>query len=257
MRIDDLDTPRNLPGAANGILNTLNRYGLNWDGEVYYQSQHQEDYQAAIAQLKADQRVYRCYCSRAQLADTGKLYPGHCRKAPQTDAGAHALRLITPDSPIDFVDRLQGNVSQNLAKDHGDFIIKRKDAIIAYQLAVVIDDKLQQVNHIVRGYDLLDSTPKQLYLQQCLGYSSPCYLHVPVIVDQNGHKLSKQTRAAAVNMQNPEKTLYRLLGLLSQNPPIELKQASIQEQLNWGIANWQPQQLRRSSTAPHTIMDDC
>jgi len=157
----------------------------------------------------------------------------------------HALRIKTDNRIITFQDELQGPVCHNLAEQDGDFIVKRKDRIIAYQFAVVIDDDLQHVNHIVRGFDLLDETPKQIYLQQRLGLDTPSYMHVPVIVDAQGYKLSKQTQAMAVGLTSPQRIIFELLTLLKQNPPIELQEAPVTELLNWAVKNWNADVLRR------------
>jgi glutamyl-Q tRNA(Asp) synthetase len=151
---------------------------------------------------------------------------------------------------------LQGTISQNLGREHGDFVLRRRDQIVAYQFAVVVDDHQQQINHVVRGADLLDSTPKQLYLQQLLGYPAPKYMHLPVIVDHAGHKLSKQTLAAPVDSVHPAKTLWQLLSLLQQNPPAELQNACVGEQLAWATKHWQPlalQQIRIIQDGRNTI----
>jgi glutamyl-Q tRNA(Asp) synthetase len=177
--------------------------------------------------------------------DNAAIYPGYCREAGFPVDEKSALRLKTDDRQMIFDDALQGVISQNLAKQHGDFIARRKDQIIAYQFAVVVDDFAQQVNHVVRGVDLLDSTPKQLYLQQLLGYPAPSYMHLPVIVDSNGNKLSKQTLAAPVDVINPSTTLFFLLQLLRQTPPSSLGNAPVLEQLQWAIAHWQPQTLKK------------
>jgi glutamyl-Q tRNA(Asp) synthetase len=243
LRIDDLDTPRNSPGAVDAILNCLEAFGLDWDGEIYYESQHISAYYDAIAEIQ--NQLYACNCSRKILQDYPGVYPGFCRNKQQPKQQAYALRVKAPDSEIRFTDRTQGIISTNLARSHGDFIIKRRDAIIAYQLAVVIDDHLQAVTHIVRGADLLDSTAKQIYLQQLLKLPQSEYLHVPVIVDQHGEKLSKQTRAQAIDHSQPHATLFLLLQLLKQNPPPELCSASTQEIISWGVAHWQPQNLCR------------
>ncbi len=175
------------------------------------------------------------------------IYPGLCRHLDAAPAGPHALRIKTDQRIIRFQDELQGLIVHDLAAQDGDFIIKRKDDIIAYQFAVVIDDELQQVNHIVRGFDLLEATPKQIYLQQLLGLATPRYMHVPVIVDEHGFKLSKQTQATAVDLAAPERVIFELLVLLRQHPPLELKQASVNELLDWAIAHWQPEPLRNNS----------
>lgn len=158
----------------------------------------------------------------------------------------HALRVKADSRSIVFQDELQGLVAHNLAEQDGDFIVKRKDNIIAYQFAVVIDDDLQQVNHIVRGFDLLNATPKQIYLQQLLGLSTPAYMHVPVIVDEQGYKLSKQTQATAVDLKTPQHVIFELLALLKQNPPVELQQAPVAELLDWALEHWDPDLLKNT-----------
>jgi glutamyl-Q tRNA(Asp) synthetase len=244
LRIDDLDTPRNVKGADGDILRCLEQFGLHWDGQVYYQSQHLDHYQSILTQLFERQQLYACRCSRKSL-EQRPIYPGYCRDAGWPADENSALRLKTCGKHMVFDDALQGHFSQNLAELHGDFIVRRKDQIIAYQFAVVVDDYAQQVNHVVRGADLLDSTTKQLYLQYLLNYRPPDYLHLPVIVDQDGNKLSKQTLAAPVDQQNPSATLFFLLQLLRQDPPTSLQNQPIQEQLQWAIAHWQPQALKK------------
>jgi glutamyl-Q tRNA(Asp) synthetase len=255
LRIDDLDTPRNKEGSITAILNTLDAFGLHWDGSIYYQSQHIENYESFLNKLEQNQLTYRCNCSRKSLAEMASddnldtkhsIYPGICRKKSIPPDTPHAIRLKTETCPVSFHDELQGLISHDLAKQHGDFILKRKDAIIAYQFAVVVDDYLQSVNHIVRGCDLLEETPKQIYLQQLLDFPAPAYTHVSVIVDQHGYKLSKQTLATAVDTKSPNKTLFDLLVLLKQNPPDELIGTKVNELLDWAITNWQPNGLALS-----------
>lgn len=251
VRIDDLDTPRNVKGATADILNTLEAFGLYWDGDVFYQSKHLENYQFFINQLIKQQQVYPCTCSRKTLAEfqsESSIYPNFCRNKTAIPTEPYALRLKTESVNISFDDFLQGRVSHNIAEKDGDFIIKRKDEIIAYQFAVVIDDTLQEITEVVRGFDLLDCTPPQIYLHQLLNLKPPAYLHVPIITNQYGQKLSKQSFAQAVNSENPVKTLFYLLTLLKQQPPFELQRASISELLKWAIENWQPQQLKNSHT---------
>lgn len=239
LRIDDLDTPRNRPGAVDSILTTLEAFGLHWDGAVAHQSQQLDYYQQALDQLAQKQRVYPCTCSRKDLAGP---YPGTCRTKTCLPASPYALRIKTDAHTLCFEDALQGTVCQNLA-EHGDFILKRKDQIIAYQFAVVLDDELQQVNHVLRGYDLLECTPRQIFLQQQLGLSAPHYLHVPIIVDGQGYKLSKQTLATAVDVRHASAVLFGLLGLLRQNPPQALQGAPVAELLSWAVAHWNPRLL--------------
>ncbi|MBD9356258.1 tRNA glutamyl-Q(34) synthetase GluQRS [Methylomonas sp. EbA] len=243
LRIDDLDTPRNMPGAGDEILYCLQSFGLYWDGEVDYQSDHLEQYEQAIVQLQNQHALYPCTCSRSLLANSPLIYPGYCRTNEQSAHAPHALRVKTTDVSIDFSDALQGKISQNLASEYGDFIVKRKDGIIAYQLACVVDDQRQAINQVVRACDLLDSTPKQHYLQRLLGYPSPRYMHIPLIVDREGHKLSKQTRAEAVNPNQAGPTLFLLLTLLKQNPPLNLRLAAIDSILEWAIEHWQAERL--------------
>jgi glutamyl-Q tRNA(Asp) synthetase len=250
LRIDDLDIPRNVKGSADAILNTLEAFGLFWDGDVYYQSRHIDVYNNIINSLQKNQLIYPCICSRKTLtaSDRGQespgIYPGLCRDRLTPPDAPHALRIKTDNRVIAFQDELQGLVSHNLAEQDGDFIVMRKDRIIAYQFAVVIDDDLQHVNHVVRGFDLLDATPKQVYLQQLLGLSTPRYMHVPVIVDEQGYKLSKQTQATAVDLTSPSCVIFELLGLLKQKPPTELQQAPVTELLSWAIEHWTPGVLR-------------
>jgi len=245
LRIDDLDRFRIVPEASDQILFVLDKLGLHWDGPVYYQSQHIADYHAAIDRLYQNGMLYSCTCSRKKLARLGSVYPGFCRKNTTIPPQPYALRIKTDARPIHFIDRLQGEIQQCLPQTTGDFIIKRKDNIIAYQLAVVIDEQQQHITQVVRGLDLLDSTARQLYIQQQLGLSQPEYMHIPLIVDSHGVKLSKQTQAEAVSAQNPGQTLWYLLQKLNQKPPAELKHAPAQDILAWAIPHWQADKLKK------------
>lgn len=252
LRIDDLDTPRNLAGSADSILKTLQTFGLQWDGAVDYQSAHHEEYQQALEKLIARDLVYPCACSRKRLAESGAsgIYPGTCRNQRLPTTEPYALRIKTHHQPITFTDYLQGSICQDIATQQGDFVLKRKDGIFAYQLAVVVDDARQHITHVVRGMDLLSETPKQIYLQHLLGISTPCYRHVPIIVDQHGQKLSKQSLAKPVDLANPQHTLYTLLQYLKQNPPSTLKNGSLSELLNWAIDHWHIEALQGIITLP-------
>jgi glutamyl-Q tRNA(Asp) synthetase len=247
LRIDDIDTPRNVPGAVDSILATLEAYGLHWDGPVFYESEYLADYEQALSELQQLGRLYPCSCSRKMLAELpGRhdIYPGFCRNRPTIPANQpYALRIKSDSRDIGFEDRLQGIIRQNLAAEHGDFILKRKEGIVSYQLACVIDDHLQGVTHVVRGFDLVDSTPKQIYLLQLLGLPTPSYLHVPIIIDGHGYKLSKQTLAEAVTLRNKPVVMFQLLELLKQKPPLGLKRASCPEMLEWAVQNWNPEPL--------------
>jgi glutamyl-Q tRNA(Asp) synthetase len=251
LRIDDLDTPRNVKYAAEAILKTLEAFGFDWDGDVYYQSQHIDIYQHSLNELEKNHLIYPCVCSRKNLTASVRneaspdIYPGICRNRHIHPDALQALRIKTDHRLISFQDALQGVISCDLAAQQGDFIVQRKDRIIAYQFAVVIDDGLQQVNHIVRGCDLLEATPKQIYVQQLLGLATPSYMHVPVIVDQQGYKLSKQTQATAVDLTMPNRVIFQLLNLLRQNPPVELQQAPTTELLSWAIMHWNPAKLEK------------
>jgi glutamyl-Q tRNA(Asp) synthetase len=250
LRIDDLDTPRNSEGAADTILRTLESFGLHWDGSVYYQSDKLDDYNDILKELENHNLTYPCTCSRKELSyvhakqSLPDIYPGICRNKQASAGSPHALRIKTDNCILSFQDDLQGLISYNLAEQHGDFILKRKDRIIAYQLAVVIDDHIQNITHVVRGSDLLDSTPKQIFLQQKLGLRTPGYMHVPIIVDGQGYKLSKQTFAQPVDLKSPDDTIFELLTLLKQNPPAKLQHAPSTELLSWAQNHWNPNPLK-------------
>ncbi len=252
LRIDDLDIPRNVPGSTESILTTLDACGLHWDDPVDYQSRHVPEYEQVLDRLVRDNLVYPCSCSRKTLASattdhrSPDVYPGTCKNRLIPLGQPHSLRIKTDSRTIAFEDDLQGCISHNLARQDGDFILKRKDRIIAYQFAVVLDDDRQQISHVVRGYDLLNETPKQIYLQQLLGLAQPGYMHVPIVIDSGGYKLSKQTCATAVDLKDPGMMLFELLVLLRQYPPSELKRAPPRELLDWAIAHWNPAPLKNS-----------
>ena len=250
LRMEDLDPPREIPGAADGILKSLEAFGFEWDGEVLYQSRRHAAYAEAAAQLLATGAAFPCACTRKEIADSGvhglegPIYPGTCRHGLPPGREARALRLTAPDQVIAFEDGLQGTVSQNLARDIGDFIIRRADGIHAYQLAVVVDDAFQGVNHVVRGADLLLSTPRQLWLQELLGLTRPSYLHLPVAVNPAGEKLSKQTHARPVSDTQPGHGLWAALVYLRQEPPEALRDASIDVLWTWAMAHWRREPAR-------------
>jgi glutamyl-Q tRNA(Asp) synthetase len=254
LRMEDLDPPRVIPGAADGILKTLEAFGFEWDDEVLYQSRRQPAYAEAADLLLMTGAAFPCACSRKEIADSGvhgldgPIYPGTCRHGLPPGREPRALRLKAPEEVISFEDGLQGPVSQNLARDIGDFIIRRADGIYAYQLAVVVDDAFQGVTHVVRGADLLLSTPRQLLLQRLLDLPQPYYLHLPVVVNTSGEKLSKQTYARPVTDANPGPGLWEALTYLHQEPPQVLKGASIREIWPWALSHWRRDPLRGISS---------
>lgn len=253
LRIDDIDTARNQPGAVDSILTCLDFFQLHWDGVVDYQNHHLEAYQAALNRLIADDHVYACDCSRKDRLPQSAVYPQICRNKSLPIKNEVALRLKTTNQDTHFHDAIQGAFHCRLESEQGDFVIKRKDGLFAYQLAVVIDDYRQGITDVVRGADLLDSTPRQVYLQQLLGYPQPAYSHIPVIVDTEGHKLSKQTGAQAVELKDAPTTLFKLLQMLKQQPPEGLQNASVPEVLTWAIAHWDKSALAPTTCMPLTL----
>ncbi|MDD5393922.1 MAG: tRNA glutamyl-Q(34) synthetase GluQRS [Thiothrix sp.] len=234
LRIEDLDKPREQTGAADTIIQTLADFGFVWDGDILYQSQRLPAYQEALANLKPN--TYPCTCSRKRF---GACYPGTCRDKPLSNpAQQHSIRLRTHDQPICFTDQIYGKYCQRLESVLGDFVILRADGIFAYQLAVVVDDAFQGVNQIVRGADLLDNTPRHLYLQQLLGFPQPSYAHVPLVIDQQGQKLSKQNLAPAVSTEKRLDTLVAALRFLGQTCPDASDLDTLNAFWDWAIAHW-------------------
>ena len=225
VRIEDIDTPRTVPGAADAILRALEAFGLEWDGDVVRQSERHALYRDALERLRADGAVYRCRCSRREVADSGiagidgPVYPGTCRelRLPIETPGADRVRV--PDIRIAFDDRVLGRFEHDVARDFGDFVLRRRDGLFAYQLAVVVDDEAQGITHVVRGADLLSSTPRQIVLQQRLGYRALHYAHVPVATHADGQKLSKQSLAAPIDPERPIEALTAALAFLGQPAP--------------------------------------
>ncbi|WP_030140237.1 tRNA glutamyl-Q(34) synthetase GluQRS [Pseudomonas fluorescens] len=249
LRMEDLDPPREEPGAQAAILKALESYGFEWDGEMVRQSDRHEAYQQVIDRLFSQGLAYACTCSRKQLEPYQGIYPGLCRNAGH-DAEDAAIRLRVPELEYHFVDRVQGEFRQHLGREAGDFVIRRRDGLYAYQLAVVLDDAWQGVTDIVRGADLLDSTPRQLYLQELLGLPQPRYLHVPLITQPDGHKLGKSYRSPPLTADQATPLLLRALRALGQQPAPELVDASPRELLAWGIRHWDAGQIPRTLTLP-------
>ena len=256
MRIEDVDTPRTVAGAAADILRTLEACGMQWDGPVVHQSARGEAYERALDVLRGRDQLYACACSRREIADSavagieGYVYPGTCRHGIAPGRAARAWRVRTDGAVIAFDDALQGRVVHDLDTQFGDFVLYRADGIYAYQLAVVVDDAEQGVTHVVRGADLLDSTSRQIHLQRLLGYATPAYAHVPVAVNASGQKLSKQTLAAAIDTSRSGDALVRALQFLRQDPPAELAQAGVREIWDWARANWRLAHVPRARTQP-------
>jgi glutamyl-Q tRNA(Asp) synthetase len=261
LRIEDLDPPRELPSAGQSFLTTLARFGFEWDGVVMWQSQRGERYQQVLEQLLAQGSVYRCTCTRKMLqADglngiDGLRYCGRCRGGVVAADVPCSYRLKVPDQDILVADRIQGLQRQNLARQLGDFILKRADGFWAYQLAVVIDDADCGVSHIVRGADLLDSTPRQRWLQQVLGVHEPEYLHIPVITNAEGQKLSKQTLAPALLDGAEVAQLWQALYLLWQQPPAALKVGSLFNLWDWAVQSWDVSKIPSKRSVAVTLDD--
>ena len=256
VRVEDLDPPRETEGAADSILETLEAYGFEWDGDVMRQSRRGPAYAAALERLQRDGAVFPCACSRREIADSvlssanEPVYPGTCRNGLPPGRPIRAIRLRVSNAMVAFEDRVQGRIEQNLASDVGDFVVRRADGLFAYQLAVVVDDSEQGITDVVRGADLLASTPRQIFLQRLLGYRTPRYAHLPVAVDRNGEKLSKQTLAAPLVLQGAPSQLWEALCFLGQEPPESLKGAGVSTLWSWAHANWRIQRVPRQRSAP-------
>ncbi len=237
VRIEDIDPPREQAGASTAILATLDAFGLHWDEQVLYQSQQSELYKHTLNNLKQQGLSYYCQCTRATIKVHGGIYQGHCRTLHKP-AQHSATRLINQHGLYDFDDIFQGKVScdKNLAKE--DFIIHRKDGLFAYQLAVVVDDIHQGINHVIRGCDLLNPTVRQLTLFKTLCKQVPQYGHVPLAVTAQGYKLSKQNKAPAIDNKNPQPALFAALEFLGQMPEEYLIHESVTDIINWAVKHW-------------------
>lgn len=252
LRMEDLDPPREPVGAAETILRQLEALHLHWDGPVLYQSERLDAYQAVLDTLAARDLIYRCDCTRQRLKTLHGVYDGHCRNNSPEKNKKSAARLQVANSSFGFVDRIQGAYEQNLQRAVGDFVVRRKDLLFAYQLAVVVDDEFQQITDIVRGYDLLDSTPRQIYLQQLLGYRTPNYAHFPVIVNATGQKLSKQHFAAPVETSRGVELIFLALQYLGLSPSANLSRSDCDTLLSWAIENWDIQLVPKLANIPES-----
>ena len=244
VRMEDLDRPRCDQAQADTILRQLEAYGLVWDGAVVYQSQRDDAYAAALDALRGEGAVFACTCTRNQLAQAPRnaegeiVYPGTCRLHAVPRAERHAWRVRVEEVSVHFDDRIHGVLTQDLAAEVGDFVVKRADGLFAYQLAVVVDDAFQGVSHVVRGADLLWNTPRQIHLQRLLGLPTPAYAHVPLVTNAAGQKLSKQTLAPALPERGRRAVLAQALGALGHAPPVDLVGAGVDELLAWAAARW-------------------
>jgi glutamyl-Q tRNA(Asp) synthetase len=256
VRIENLDKPREIPAASHEIFRALEILGMEWDHEVIYQDQRKDTYENILTILNKRGLTYSCTCTRKEIADSsitgisGQIYAGTCRNNVQNKDRPSAVRIKTDNNIIEFEDSLHGLISQRLESETGDFILRRSDGIYAYQLAVVADDATQGITNVVRGADLLDSTPRQIYLQKLLGYSTPTYMHLPVAVNNQGEKLSKQTKAALLDISNPVKQLVEAVNFLGQESPIELLGSNVSSFWKWAIENWHPEKIHKKRTLP-------
>lgn len=258
VRMEDLDPPREMPGAASHILHTLEAFGFEWDGEVAYQSRRYALYEETLCRLQTARLVYPCHCSRkdwqagARRGADGFVYNGRCRhpgQRPAPQGKQPAWRIRVPDRVIGFSDGIVGDYVQNLAGDIGDFVLLRADGYWAYQLAVVADDAEQGVTHIVRGQDLLVSTPRQIYLQQCLDVPTPQYAHLPLLTNAQGQKWSKQTLAPALDLNRREQLLRQVFRYLNLPEAPETDRPA--ELLDWAVAHWDMDKVpKHAITAP-------
>jgi len=263
LRIEDVDTPRVVAGASEQILRDLEAFGFAWDGAVSYQSDQFDQYQHYLEKLLAQGDCYACECSRRSLREygvrrgpLGQIYPGLCRRK-RLPVANHSLRLNTENAlSVGFSDRVYGQIALNLPESVGDFVLKRVDNIFAYHLAVVVDDQLQGINQVVRGADLLENTCLHVYLQQKLSFATPEYMHIPLVNNAQGMKLSKQTGAMALEHEHASRQLVAALRHLGQAPPAELDNQDPGEVLQWAVDNWNPESIpAQPATVAESIQD--
>jgi glutamyl-Q tRNA(Asp) synthetase len=254
LRIDDLDIPRTMPGATDSIFKTLEALGFEWHGEITYQSRRTEAYINAFEALSQQDLIYPCACTRKEIADSATqgidsfIYPGTCRQGVSHLKEHYAWRIKSAPINISINDAIQGLITQNIGTDIGDFVLKRADGLFTYQLATVVDDAHQSVTHILRGADLLDSTPRQVYLQKILNIAQPEYAHIPVATNALGEKLSKQTLATSLDIQQTSTLLWQALDFLGQNPPNTLKRETTGQIWQWAKSHWQLDHVPRQRT---------
>ncbi|MCE0493352.1 tRNA glutamyl-Q(34) synthetase GluQRS [Vibrio salinus] len=243
VRIEDIDPPREIPGAASLILKTLEAYGLHWDKSVVYQSQRTEAYQTQIDHWLKEGTAYYCECTRKAIKNAGGYYPGTCRNKKLENNGQRAVRLKMSEPVISFTDRKHGQLTIPTKLANEDFIIKRRDGLFAYNLAVVLDDIDQGITEIVRGADLIEPTGRQISLYKILGQSPVSYVHLPLALDNHGNKLSKQNHAPAIDITHPKPALLDAMIFLGFEIMEDIKTAPVDEIIAWGVKNWQLSQL--------------
>ncbi len=253
VRIEDIDPPREQPGATSLILQALEAYGLHWDGDILYQHNRLPAYQEALDLLLQKQHAYPCTCTRKKLAQWLPTYPGFCREKTGTPSVPHAIRFNGEDQTLTFEDRIQNNQTFCL-KELGDFIVFRKDGLFAYQLAVTVDDHFQGITDIVRGIDLIDSTPRQIALQQALDFPTPRYAHIPVITNESGDKLSKQNKADALPLTNPQPLLLQAMAALGLPIDAHVKNATLPDMLTWAVTVWDIHRLQTCTAIPEASL---
>jgi len=243
VRVEDLDPPREVTGSSTLILEQLQAFGMDWDGDVLYQSSRLSAYERILEQLENRKVCFNCDCSRQRVSGLKGIYDGRCRSRGLTSTSGLAIRLKIKPETVRFTDGIQGDYAQNLEREVGDFILRRKGGLFAYQLAVVADDATQEITHIVRGYDLLSSTPRQIYLQQLLDLPTPSYAHIPIIVNALGQKLSKQHFAEPIDLENAPSLLVSALQFLGMTPPSSLIGAAPASLMAWGTEHWDIQRV--------------
>lgn len=252
VRMEDLDPPREAPGAADDILYTLEAFGLRWDGAVMYQSRRADAYRQALERLAGFGLLFHCGCSRKDLQGI-PVYPGTCRSRSTSVSLPGAIRLRCETPPIGFTDLIQGALRQDIAAETGDFILRRADGPYAYQLAVVVDDAAQGITEVMRGCDLLPLTGAQIHLQRLLELPVPRHAHLPIAVNAQGEKLSKQTRALPVDKARPAPALWLALEFLGQAPPRQLQRAPVAEILDWALHNWDMARIPAVGSRPSPV----
>ncbi len=260
LRIEDIDTPRVIPGAADAMLRELEAYGFEWDGDVLYQSSRFARYDQVLDRLRRKGLVFDCGCTRREIlasaphpGEEGPRYPGTCREGLPPGRHPRSQRLRVPDGLFCFTDGVFGGVEQHLADAVGDFVLKRADGIFAYQLAVVVDDIDCGVNQVVRGADLLVSTARQIFLHACLDAPPPAYVHLPIALGEDGEKLSKRHGDCGLFSGNRSASLLRVLRFLGQAPPADMEKCSPREILQWGVVHFDLKSVSRMSSSADTI----